>query len=110
LGRCFPAEGIGRVIGGNGHLAAMRELGWTECDIAEIDVDDWEARALSLALNRTAELAESDVPMLTKLLQELRADDDLYGVAFEQMDIDKLLEDLGEDAAPCKRRGRGRTT
>ena len=93
-------KSTGRVIGGNGRLAAMRELGWTECDIAEVDVDDREARALSLALNRTAELAEWDLPTLTKLLQELRADDDLHGVGFEEVDIAKLLEELGKDLQP----------
>src|SRR5262245_36369351 len=93
-------KGTGRVIGGNGRLAAMRELGWTECDIVEVDLDDRQARALSIALNRTAELAEWDLPTLTKLLQELRADDDLHGVGFEDVDVDKLLEELGEGLEP----------
>ena len=30
----------GRVIGGNGRLAAMKALGWTECDVVELDIDD----------------------------------------------------------------------
>src|SRR5262245_12845875 len=92
-------KGTGRVIGGNGRLAAMRELGWTECDVVEADIDDRQARALSVALNRTAELAEWDLPTLTKLLQELRADDDLHGVGFEEVDIDELLEELGAEDA-----------
>ena len=47
-------RGTGRVIGGNGRLAAMLELGWTECDIAEVDVDDREARALYRPWSRGA--------------------------------------------------------
>ena len=45
----------GRVIGGNGRLVAMKQLGWAECDIVEVDLDD--ATALGIALNRTSELA-----------------------------------------------------
>ena len=46
-------SGTGRVIGGNGRLVAMKELGWTECDIVELDVDDLQATALGIALNST---------------------------------------------------------
>jgi len=46
----------GRVIGGNGRLEAMRALGWTECDVVELEVDDLQATALGIALNRTSEL------------------------------------------------------
>jgi hypothetical protein len=28
----------GRVIGGNGRLVAMRELGWAECDVVEVSM------------------------------------------------------------------------
>ena len=35
--------GTGRVIGGNGRLVAMRKLGWQECDVVEVDVDDLTA-------------------------------------------------------------------
>ncbi len=59
--------GTGRVIGGNGRLVAMKALGWTECDIVELDVADLKATALGIALNRTAELAEWDEPVLFHL-------------------------------------------
>src|SRR5436189_89392 len=59
--------GTRRVIAGNGRLVAMRKLGWTECDIVELEVDDLKATALGIALNRTAELAEWDEPVLAKL-------------------------------------------
>ena len=36
----------GRVIGGNGRLVAMKRLGWTECDVVELDIDDLQATAL----------------------------------------------------------------
>ena len=84
-------KGTSRVIGGNGRLAAMQKLGWGECDIVEVDVDDRQARALGLALNRTAELAEWNAAALAQLLDELRADDDLDGVGFSSADVDELL-------------------
>jgi ParB-like chromosome segregation protein Spo0J len=67
-------KATGRVIGGNGRLVAMRELGWMECDIVEVDVDEVSATALGIALNRTGELAEWDLPALGSLLDSLRAE------------------------------------
>ena len=86
----------GRVIGGNGRLVAMRKLGWSEADVVELDVDDLTAMALGIALNRTSELAEWDEENLARLLKELRAEEVLDGVGFDQGDIDELLESLGE--------------
>ena len=86
-----------RVIGGNGRLVAMKELGWTECDIVELDIDDLQATALAIALNRTGELATWDEETLAKLLQELKAEDALDGVGYSDEDIDTLLKELEED-------------
>jgi hypothetical protein len=72
----------GRVVGGNGRLVAMKAMGWTECDIVELDLDDVQATALGIALNRTSDLAAWDLPALGKLLDSLRAEDALDGVGF----------------------------
>jgi DNA modification methylase len=87
-------KSTGRVIGGNGRLVAMRKLGWTECDIVEVEVDDLTATALGIALNRTGELATWDEPTLGKLLEELKANDALDGVGYTPEDIDTLLAEL----------------
>ena len=84
----------GRVIGGNGRLVAMRSLGWSECDVVEVDVDEVTATALGIALNRTAELAEWDLATLGNLLDSLRGEDALDGVGFEEAEIDELLAEL----------------
>ncbi len=87
----------GRVIGGNARLQAMRELGWKECDVVELDLEPIEATALGIALNRTSELAEWNDEVLAKLLQGLRAEDALQGVGYSDDEIDTLLRDsLGE--------------
>ena len=90
----------GRIIGGNGRLAAMKKLGWTECDVVELDLDDLQATALGIALNRTGELAEWDDNSLAKILNDLRAEDALDGVGYSPSDIDALLDELGQGAGP----------
>lgn len=92
----------GRIIGGNGRLVAMKKLGWTECDIVEVDVDDLTATALGIALNRTAELADWDDSTLARLLQDLRTEDALDGVGFCDDDIDELLEELAQQTDPTE--------
>ncbi len=87
-------KATGRVIGGNGRLAAMKKLGWTQCDIVEVDVDDLQATALGIALNRTGELASWDEPVLARLLDELREQDALDGIGYTDADIDGLLADI----------------
>jgi ParB-like chromosome segregation protein Spo0J len=47
-------KSTGKVIGGNGRLRVMQGLGWTEVDIAEVDISDTQSVALGIALNRTA--------------------------------------------------------
>lgn len=80
-----------RVIGGNGRLAAMKKMGWTTATIALIDVDDATATALSIALNRTAELAEWDDDVLAGLLGSFDAD--LQGVTgFDDAEIQAIVK------------------
>ena len=78
----------------------MQELGFTDCDVVELDVDDLKATALGIALNRTAELAGWDEKTLVTLLEELRTEDALDGVGFNDDDIDVLLAELEEDLPP----------
>jgi DNA modification methylase len=87
-------KGTGRVIGGNGRLVAMKALGWTECDVVELDLSSIDATALGIALNRTAELAEWDEGALAELLSALKAEDALEGIGFAPAEIDELLAEL----------------
>lgn len=83
--------GTGRVIGGNGRLDAMRNLGWSEVDIVEVDVDDVRAAAIGIALNRTSELASWDDGALAALLQSLPTD---VPTGFSEGDLEALLAGL----------------
>jgi ParB-like chromosome segregation protein Spo0J len=62
------------VIGGNGRLEALKELGYKTVPVNYIDYDDQKSKALALALNRTAELAEWDQDILGGQLQALFED------------------------------------
>ena len=81
-----------QVIGGNGRLAAMREIGWTECDVVVLDLDDQKAAALGVALNRTGELAEWDEPVLAEILKQLDAAGALASVGFTHDELGELLD------------------
>jgi len=77
----------------------MRDLGWKDCDVVEVDLDDVSATALGIAMNRSGELAEWDLPALASLLDALKAEDALDGVGFSTAEIDELLADLHHDPA-----------
>ncbi|RKY19792.1 MAG: chromosome partitioning protein ParB [Planctomycetota bacterium] len=87
-------QGTQRIIAGHGRLAAMQALGWTECQVVELPVTDLEATALGIALNRSGELASWDDGVLARLLTELRTEDALDGVGFDDSDLDALLDQL----------------
>jgi DNA modification methylase len=94
----------GKVIGGNGRVAVLREMGAVETDVVEIDVTDAEAKTLGLALNRTAELAGWDEDVLGGLLRDLREVGLAESTGFSAVEIEKLLGPpaalAGEDDAP----------
>lgn len=69
----------------------MRSLGWDECDVVELDVDDTTATALAIALNRSGELATWDDAALGSLLQSLPS---LDGTGFSATDLDDLIASL----------------
>jgi ParB-like chromosome segregation protein Spo0J len=49
-----------RVIGGNGRVVVLREMGEVEVDVVELDIGDQRAKELSLLLNRSADLSSWD--------------------------------------------------
>lgn len=87
-----------QVVAGNGTLEAMRELGWTEAKAALYDGDDQECKALAIALNRTAELAEWNEAALSVTLAELTeaSFDGLSSMGFDAQVLDDFL------AGTCK--------
>lgn len=96
-------KGTGRIISGNGRMEVMRKRGDKECWINEVDVDDTQAVALGIALNRTAELAEWDDETLASLLQSLPQECQI-AAGFDPDELNELLSKLTpevvEDVTP----------
>lgn len=83
-----------KVIWGNGRVAAMRELGWTQAGAVILSVDNTTAAAISLASNRTAERSEWDKATLTANIAALDADDfDVGLLGWDQLAIDLMLRE-----------------
>jgi ParB-like chromosome segregation protein Spo0J len=86
-----------RLIAGHGRLAAMRALGIEDAAVVLLDVDDAEAEALAIRLNRTAELASWDASALRDALGRLDLPPEVLG--FDAADLRWLgwAEDGGGD-------------
>lgn len=87
------------VIAGNGTLEAAKSLGWEYIDVTKVPAD-WDmdtAKAYALADNRTAELAEWDLDILTEQLKDLESNGyDLDDLGFDE----KALADYQEALDP----------
>lgn len=94
-------DGDGIVVAGNGTLAAVRELGWSQIDIVRTELKGAEAIAYAIADNRTAELANWDDSALAQTLTALKAEDPslLQDAGFLEDEFAKLL-DFDDDDAP----------
>ncbi len=91
------AKRSGEVIAGNTRLKAAVMLGLKQVPVLWFEGNDLEATAYAIADNRTHEFSQWDEPALSKLLEELRAEDSLEGVGYTEEELDKLLADLGSD-------------
>jgi len=95
-----------QIVAGHGRLAAMRSLGWSECEVVELDLTAIDAAGLAIALNRTSELADWDDEALAKLLATLRDEGALDGTGYSDAELDELLAQFDtatndiEDVAP----------
>jgi len=82
------------VIGGHQRLEAARALGLTRVPVVFVEVDENQAKALNIALNKIH--GDWDLPKLGALLEELRdlpdLDESLTG--FDSKELDQLLADL----------------
>lgn len=74
-----------KIVGGNGRYKVMQELGWTECDVAFVELSPAKEIALGLALNRAGERAQWDEQQLKTLIDELDGDTG---------ELDQMLADL----------------
>jgi ParB-like chromosome segregation protein Spo0J len=91
-------EGTNVVLAGNGTMRAMIALGWEECTVVYTDKTGKDARALALALNRSAELAEWDADALADQLREQLTEIDLEAFGWPMDEVHQML--LRDDDLP----------
>lgn len=85
-------DGDGKVVAGNGTLAAAQALGWPTIAVVRTSLTGADARAYALADNRTAELAEWDLDVLGSALRSLDADDyDFGAVGWSEDEVRNLM-------------------
>jgi hypothetical protein len=85
-----------QILAGNHLWKAAKELGWTEIDVVEIDVDDIQAKKIVVADNRLADMGGYDEQALLDLLGEI----DLAGTGYVAADVDDLLALIEEQSTP----------
>ena len=92
-------KSTGRIIGGNGRYEVLRKEGAQNIDVVFLDVDDAQAAALSITLNRTGELAEWDPEALGEIMRGLSSMDAL---GWSDEDLEQLTGafDVDEAAMP----------
>ena len=84
------------IVGGHQRLKVLRELGYTEINVVEIEETEEREKALNIALNKIE--GEWDMTALKDLLQELdtgEIDMDLTG--FEDWEIEQLMTQVHQD-------------
>tara|TARA_Y100000310_G_scaffold322173_1_gene380880 strand:- start:351 stop:860 length:510 start_codon:yes stop_codon:yes gene_type:complete len=88
------------IIAGNGRAEAMKDLGWENASVAMIDCDDDQARKLSIALNRSGELAGWDESILAQHLKDLSSLDasfDPLTLGFTGSEMEALVAEFDDD-------------
>ena len=83
----------GHVVGGNQRIKVLKELGYEEVEVVEIDISLEEEKALNLALNRIS--GDWDYDRLSLILSELQDFDDLIEIT--GFDEDEIIELLSEE-------------
>ncbi len=76
----------GTILAGHGVVQASKRLGLKEVPAILLDVDPEDPRAIKVLTgdNTLSHLAEDDDRLLTELLKELHASDDLLGTGFDE--------------------------
>lgn len=83
------------IIGGHQRLNVLRDLGYTDIDVIEIDIDKTKEKALNVALNKIS--GEWDMDKLGLLLNELKTDNfDLDITGFDADELDGILFNVDE--------------
>lgn len=82
------------ILAGNGTFEAAKRLGWTEIDVVRTELQGSQAALYAIADNRTAELAEWDMPVLQKQMTVFQQEMlDVSVTGFSDMELVGILPD-----------------
>ena len=84
------------VVGGHQRLKVLKDLGYTDIDVVEVDLNENDEKALNIALNKVS--GDWDNEKLEELLNELNneADFDISLTGFDENEIEELLKSAME--------------
>ncbi len=78
------------IVGGHQRIKVLKELGYTEIDVVEIEETEDREKALNIALNKIE--GEWDMAALKDLLQDLDTGDiDMDLTGFEEWEMEQLM-------------------
>lgn len=90
--RAFVVQKKGMIIRvGNGMYEAMKQLGWKQASCVIKDIDDEEAKALSIVDNKASDLSVFDNDRLSTVLSSMKKDS-LNLTGFHGVELDKLIK------------------
>ncbi|MBI5853033.1 MAG: DNA modification methylase [Planctomycetes bacterium] len=101
------AKPSGEIVAGHTRYRAAKQIGLAEVPVAWFGGTDLDATAYQIADNRTHEFASWDDEALAKLLVQLREEDALEGVGFDDDDIDRLIAELDTETKDLDDEGAG---
>lgn len=96
------AKRSGEVIAGNTRLKAAQSLGLAEVPVVWFNGSDLDAVAYSIADNKLGEISQWADLELAKILEQLRTEDALDGVGFDDDEINRLLKELEASLPPTE--------
>lgn len=84
------------VVGGHQRLKVLKDLGYTDIDVVEVDLNENDEKALNIALNKVS--GDWDNEKLEELLNKLNneADFDISLTGFDENEIEELLKSAME--------------
>jgi hypothetical protein len=85
------------ILGGNHTWLGMRKLGWEECLVAWVDVDDEQAKRIVLADNGASDGSTYDDQILADLLGSMSS---LVGTTYDNDVLERLVVKVKEEEDP----------
>lgn len=101
FGAPIVANTNGRIIAGHTRYQAALKLGLKSVPVRYLELDDAEAKALSLADNKLGEIAQWNEAKLSRILVELRSEKiELGGLGWDDAAITRLLSATVSEVSP----------